>query len=270
MLRDRVFDDYLLAADWNAMAFYLVQGVLVAVALALCSSQPLVRLALLLLAAVLAAASLLPMSRGAVVILIISGAAVVLAYGILKPKVILTVAALIVGVFLWVPDAVYQRFAIPVTIYRNETRQLEARTRVYLTTLENLSDSGFTGVSVSQYYGKWGRENLWVKNERVVGTHNVYAQIAMYWGLPGLLALLALVWQAYRCLPARPGTDAIRLCLLGIALSVFLESMFVHTLHGKEFSLALGLLAGSSLWIWPSRSLHAARAPASAPRNDAR
>ena len=101
--------------------------------------------------------------------------------------------------------------------------------------------------------------------KRVTGSHNWYAQVTIYWGLAGLLALLVLVWQTYRYLPNRCGEDPLRLCLLGLAVSTLLESLVVHVLYAKEFSLALGLVVGGALWVWSDRSapvgFHAWRHP---------
>jgi hypothetical protein len=37
---------------------------------------------------------------------------------------------------------------------------------------------------------------------RVSGAHNVYFQMMIYWGIPALIGLFAIIWQGYRCLPS--------------------------------------------------------------------
>ena len=89
----------------------------------------------------------------------------------------------------------------------------------------------------------------------------MYAQVTLYWGLLGLLAFLALIWQAYRCLPRRYRADPLGLCLLGLAIVLMVKSFFSHNLERKELSIVLGLLTGTNLWIWQREGMAPAGTP---------
>jgi hypothetical protein len=89
--------------------------------------------------------------------------------------------------------------------------------------------------------------------EGVLGSHNGFFQVTIYWGLIGLGGLLWLIWRAYRCLPKHDGTDPLALCLVGISLSLFLMLTAQHNLYAKEFAVGLGLLVVGDCWIWPRR-----------------
>ncbi|GJL66940.1 MAG: hypothetical protein NPIRA05_19110 [Nitrospirales bacterium] len=110
-----------------------------------------------------------------------------------------------------------------------------------------------TGVGVEDFYGKWGKTTKFWDGAKVHGSHNSLAQITIFWGIPGLLAFSYLLWKAFRHIPRPCGKDPLRLCVLGISVSAFLELLVVHTLAGKEFSLALGMLIGGSQWLWRKR-----------------
>jgi len=101
----------------------------------------------------------------------------------------------------------------------------------------------------------WGKRNGFYEKRgtygRVVGSHNCFAQITLYWGIAGFLALLIIIWQAYRCLPYGLGKDPLYLGLLGLSVAAILESQVMHLLYAKAFSLALGLLVAGAQWIWP-------------------
>jgi O-antigen ligase len=152
---------------------------------------------------------------------------------------------IIIVILLWVPGTVFSRLTI--TTERTASRYVDGRTDTYKKVIEYLPEFVLTGVGVSHFYGDWGMD----AGFGLVGTHNIYAEVTVYWGLPGLLALLALVWRAYQCLPRRSSTDPLGLCLLGISVSVMVYSFFTHNLEEKQFSIALGLLAGANHWIWP-------------------
>jgi O-antigen ligase len=132
--------------------------------------------------------------------------------------------------------------------------KVESRTHVYSTSWEHLPDVFWTGIGVGNYWNKWGFEvglaNGSVGSLNVSGTHNCFIQATIYWGILGLVALLGIYWQAYRCLPKVIGKNEVSLALLGLSVSLFLFSMVMHELYAKEFSLGLGLLAGSKYWIW--------------------
>ena len=191
------------------------------------------------------------MSRSAVVILFASCAFTFYAYGIFRPKVVLTVGIIILSILVWVPDAIYSRFQFTLDGKHSGTR-VEGRSRIYSAVIKKFPEYYLTGVGIEQYYGQWGIQNgFYISRDiGVLGTHNTFSQVLVYWGLPGLFALLWLLWQAYRCLPPGRTTDPVYLCLIGISVSVLLESFVVHTFYGKEFTIALGLLAGSSQWTW--------------------
>ena len=248
-LRQSIFDSYSLDADANTIAFFAAQGVVVSVGMGLMAKSYFLRGLFIALGAFCLVATSLPMSRGSIVIVAISCAAMVWAHGLLRPKVIIAATVLAVATMMYVPDVVFKRLTVSVETRPGERE--EGRKRVYGAVLQHLPEYIFTGVGITNYYGKWGRQTRLWKNNRVLGTHNSFAQVTVYWGMVGLLALLTLIWQAYRCLPSHLGTDYVRLCLLGIVVSVAVEMLFVHTLYIKPFSLALGLLAGWACWVEP-------------------
>lgn len=256
-LRQNALAESSFEIDPNTIAFHIAQGAVVAVALALTAKSTRQRYTFLVIGAFCLIAAFLPMSRGGLIILVASCTAVVHAYGVMKPRVILAVGVLFIAILVWVPEAVFSRLTFSSDKVHGE--HVDGRTRVYTAAIEHLSEYVLTGVGIKHFYGEWGRHTRFFKDDHVSSTHNSYVQVTVYWGLAGLLTLLALVWQSYRCLPKRCGADPLRLCLLGIAVSVLMQSMVLHLLHGKEFSIALGMIAGSSLWIWPRRIIFRVR-----------
>jgi hypothetical protein len=245
-----------LTADLNDLAYITGRGALVALVLALTVHLTRRRYTFLAIGAFCLVATFLPMSRGGLISFVVSCAAILYAYGAMKPKVFIAVGMLGIGVFVLVPDAVYMRYSF--TTEKQAGQFQDSRARVYTAVLTHLPDYVLTGVGISHYWGEWGKRRsgfVRVRDGRVSGTHNCFSQVTVYWGLPGLLVFFLLVWQAYRCVPRPCGLEGLRLCLLGIAVSVFLYMLLSHVLAAKEFSFALGLLVGSAQWIWPKQDV---------------
>ena len=251
-IRAEVFSENDIALDLNTMAFFVAQGVVVAMTLALTTKKLSRRSIFVAITGFCLIATFLPMSRGGLAIMILSCASVIYYYGILRPKVFFTILLLVLGILVWVPDAIFSRFTFS-TQANTSSHHVEARARVWMAAVEHFPEYYLTGLGMSDFYGNWGMNTGFRKGPRVLGTHNCFAQVTIYWGLAGLFGLLLLVQQAYRCLPKFYGQDPLRLCVLGLTVSVALNMFVVHTLYAKEFSIALGMLVGGSNWIWPNR-----------------
>jgi hypothetical protein len=130
---------------------------------------------------------------------------------------------------------------------------LTARTKVYQAAWDHLPEYGLTGVGAGNFWeGPWGKQSKYFFKHGVLGAHNCFIQITIYWGLPGLLSLLSVVYFAYKCLPKECGNDPLSLAVLGVAVALFGVMFVMHNLEFKGFSLGLGILVGAQHWIWPA------------------
>lgn len=236
-----------LHANLNGMAFITAQGATLALALALATRQPRTRKLFLGIGLFCLLATFLPMSRSGILIAGISCAAVMFVHGV-NVRVIMAAIVLGLGILMWVPDVVFSRLA-----FSTEAREgkVEGRARVYTAAVEHFPEYMLTGVGVGNFWGVWGMHSKFASGHGVLGAHNVFIQVIIYWGLIGIGAFLAVIWQAYRCLPKQCGNDTEALCLPGIAISLLLLMLVMHNLYAKEFSLGLGLLVGARHWLWP-------------------
>jgi O-Antigen ligase len=258
-LRSEIFSENTLEANLNFMAFVAAQGTVVALALALKATSPYRRNLFLVISLLCFVAAFLPLSRSGVAIVIATSVIVMLAYGIKRVRTLMLAATFGIVMLTWVPDAVFSRMTFST---QADDGKMEARARIYSTAIKTISEHGLTGVGLGNYYLSWGMSSDFVKlykqGPAVLGPHNWYFAVTIYWGIGGLLALSLVVYQAYRCLPKCCGADSLSLCLLGIAVSLFLYSLVTHVLVNKVFSLGFGLLVGARLWIWPQGIVRAA------------
>jgi hypothetical protein len=249
LLRGAVLANNPLDANANRMAGEIALGTPVALACALTASRPHYRYMFLGIAAFLLIGACLPMSRGGVAMTIISCAAVMFASGVRRGKIILFASVLAVTMMTLVPDALWSRMS-----FSTEARggRVEARAALYTAVVENLPEYVVTGVGAGNFWESWAWGKAGFRlGPGVVGAHNVFFQFTIFWGLVGLLGLMAVIWQACRCLPRQCGKDGPSLCLLGVSTALFFLMLQQHALS-KEFSLGFGLLVGSCCWIWPT------------------
>jgi O-Antigen ligase len=264
-LRKITYENLALRVDLNTMSFYAAQGAAVALALTLNAATRRPRIVYGSFALICLLASFLPFSRGGIAIALASCATVMIVYTATRPSRLthtLAVAVVMaVGLAYLVPSAILERLQ-----YSTETStggRMEGRAFVYSAAVRELPEYGLLGVGAGNFMSDWGEDSAfaYVKGAtrydlgetHLAATHNCFVQVTLCWGLPGFIALMVVIWQAYRCLPKAHRDDALALCLYGIAVSLLLRSMVVHNLYAKEFSFGLGLLVGTRLWIWPRR-----------------
>jgi hypothetical protein len=248
-IREGAFSGVSLETNLNAMAIVAAQGAIVALALALKALSLRQRYLFTGLAALCLVGSFLPFSRSGVVIVALSCGAVLLAYGA-SARVVLLGFVLGIGTLVAVPDAVFARLTYSTEV---EGGKMEARAKVYTAAVENLPEYFLGGVGTGNFYGEWGRNTGWYfeEYESVIGPHNCYIAMTVYWGVGGLVIFMCLLWQAYRCVPRRLDKDVLALALIGLSTSLLLLTFVSHILYNKMFSVGLGLLVGSQRWVWP-------------------
>jgi hypothetical protein len=249
--REEAFKDSALEGNINGMAFTCVQGGIVALAFALGSRRAGNRNFFTAIGIFCLVASSLPMSRGAIVNALVSVGVLLKSYGIKYGRVWLLTGVIAMSAVLLVPDAIWSR----MTVATGEGAK-ESRATLYEHALQNVEDFWLTGVGAGNYYGNWGFKKGFAKMNAdryvVYGVHNSFLQLLINWGVVGLTAFLVIIWQAYRCLPERCGSDPLALSLLGIAVFLVLVLPFVHNFYEKAFSLGLGMLVAYQRWVTPS------------------
>jgi len=257
-IRSQAFSNMPIYSNLNGMAFICAQGGIVGLAIALGCGSAGRRNLLFVIATFCFTASALTMSRGGIAISILSCAIILYARGLNHGRALLLVGILCGCVFLLAPDAIWSRMAFSM---EGEQGQ-ESRAALYNKALAYLPDYVTTGVGAGNFAKKWGWEKGFVIREAfglaVAFVHNSFLQVTINWGLPGLLAFIAIIWQAYRCIPKRSGSDPVTLSLLGIAVSLILILHFAHNFNDKIFSLGLGMLVGYQRWLAPTNGVRSA------------
>lgn len=247
--RSEAFADKPVQANIDGLAFVCVQGAIVAFALCLSDRWKHRRLELLGITAFCLIASFLPMSRGAVLMGLISFGAIFYTRGIRHGKALMFACVLGLGVYMLVPNAVWSRMEFSTQVNHGK---MESRARLYTNAIDHLPDYIVAGVGAGNYYDDWGTKNGFSGRDHVVGAHNTFIQIAIYWGLFGLIAYLLILWCVYRAIPLRCGRDELAVAMVGIIVSLGTQLFQSHNYYEKVFAIGIGLLVGARCWIWPA------------------
>ena len=254
--RKAVFAGNPLKDDLNTMSFFAAEGAIVATALALGKKHLFQRYLLFGFGAICMAGTFIPMSRSGLLILVISLAVIVYRYGIMRPQVILAVGGIAVTTLLWMPSIMWDRMTVSTERQQVTGDYEDSRVHVYGSFIKYLPEYVITGVGEGNFFGKWGEETDFANEKgKVVSAHNSFARVTINWGVMGLVVFLMLIWQAYRCLRKGYYTDPLHTCLLALGVAVFLWLLFIDTLEAKEFSLGLGFLVATDLWVWSRRQV---------------
>ena len=257
-VRAEVFEESSLKTNANALAFFLAQGAAAALAIALTSRSAFTYYSLFGVTTLCFIASFLPLSRSGTAITLIACVAVGLTYIGANRRAafqrIMRIIVLMLGLgmclLVWVPQAAFSRLTVPS---ESPDGTNDARTEVYLAAWVHLPEYWLTGVGAGNFWdGPWGKNSRYVVRSGVLGAHNCFIQVAIYWGLPGLLSLISVMYYAYKCLPKECGNDPLSLAVLGITVALFSVMFVIHNLEFKAFSLGLGILVGTQHWIWPA------------------
>lgn len=169
--------------------------------------------------------------------------------GIKHGKALMFVCVLGLGIYMLVPNAVWSRMQFSTQV---NDGKMEARARLYTNAVNRLPEYIVAGVGVGNYWGDWGFKNGFGVRDHVIGAHNTFIQITIYWGLLGLLAYLVILWCVYRAIPLRCGRDELAVALVGVIVSVGMLLFQSHNFYDKPFALGIGLLVGARQWIWPT------------------
>jgi hypothetical protein len=244
--RAQVLKEVPLELNANKMALYTALGTVAALSLTLTARSFRKRILFLGITLFSLVATFLPMSRSGILVVIAACGVVTLTYRAKRAQAMALAIVLGIGIMSLVPGVVFSRLDVSTG----------SRAQVYAAAIQHMPEYLATGVGVSNYWGEWGFEHgFGVTRDGisgVMGTHNIFFQTTMYWGVVSLFALFAVMWQGSRCLPQRSVNDGMALFLKGTAAAVLVSMFFLHTLYDKHFSIVLGLLVSASCWIWPT------------------
>lgn len=250
-LRGEVFANDSFFADLNRWSFLCGLGAPVALAL-LARSVGRQKLKWACITPICMMGAAMPLSRSGIMVMLATCGVVMLLSGGNRLKVIVVMAAMVVGVAALVPSAVIQRFKGSGALNVDEESK-DSRQQILAVSLNRLPEYWLLGVGSGNYWKSWAvSTGLSGKAGRPRGAHNSFFQVLMNWGAPAFLLFVSILVFAFRCVPKNVGRDPLALCLLALAYAMTFRMLFTHSFYVKDFAAILGLLAAARPWIWPT------------------
>lgn len=188
------------------------------------------------------------MSRTGFVILIATMVLVALFYKLFSYKRVAHAIIIVAFLYLLAPQAYLDRMQIG-TSKSESTELVDSRTYTFNTSIKEIRKNYLWGTGEGNLWiGEYSKHSaLSYYNESkdsyfVGGTHNLYFQTILQWGVLGLLAFLYLQYNVIKLMPSRDKKDFVSLAVATFNIAILLLLFFVHEGSNKEFSVAYGLL----------------------------
>ena len=191
----------------------------------------------------------LPASRTGALIFIVSLA--IFAYKSklkLKPFLI-PVVVFTIALALIVPDVVWVRIGSIARL--GEIRGEDSRAKLYQAILGNIDQYLFTGVGSGYYWKSWAvKAGITNINDVYVpmAPHNAFFQVWIYWGLPGFLSFLFMMYTFSKALNKRIYKDRQKASIYIFMVIIPVVFLFYSSFYHKAFAVGVGLLLASRYW----------------------
>ncbi len=258
-IRNDLLSQSFKSAEINASSFLVAEGAAVAFALGLTTRSRRTRNIYVGAGFLCFFGVFLSLSRGGVAVAVAAVSLVLLKVSRNKPVVAVRIFAVAVIAAVVIPHSVYARLQLVPDLNGRQ----DPRIQVYDNAVKYLPDYILFGVGAGNFAAQWGVEHGFVKHGNVLNTHNTFVQVAINWGLLGLLALLWAVYAMWKALPPDRPDPATAVVLKALALSLLILMFSSHTVYGKEVSLTVGMILGSRVWriARPRKTAEAAAVP---------
>lgn len=248
--RSRTVGQNSLKANTNEMGFIIAQGAVIALALAIASRSRRVRITHGTIVALAVFGVFLSLSRGAVLVLGFSVFTVLLALRARRLRIVLLLA---VGLIVFVrvaPEALFARLHYGTTV---QGRLVDERAALTEATLQNVDEYMLTGVGAGRFERHWAQSHGFGDAKDVYGTHNIYSQIAINWGIMACGLFIIFFYLMARHRVGRTVGMDVYLAMAAIAATMVSHGLVTAVWEGKTYALGLGLVIGSGFWM--SRSV---------------
>ncbi len=162
---------------------------------------------------------------------------------------ILPAGLLVLLLLFAIPDVIWVRLSS--IMHLSELQETDSRTKVFSAIISNIDQYALTGVGSGNYWHGWavsaGITNRFT-TDIAMAAHNAFFQLWMYWGLPALLAFLALIWTYSKAVQSNVRDDRIKTSLFIFVLMIPMIFLFYHSFYHKSFSIGLGMLIAARFW----------------------
>jgi len=168
----------------------------------------------------------------------------------LKIRPLIVPAIVFIGIMvILIPEVVWVRIG-SITQF-SETRGEDSRAKLYQAIASNIDQYLLTGVGSGYYWKSWAVKAGITNIHDVyvpMAPHNAFFQIWIYWGLPGLLSFIFMIYTFSKALDKNIQKDRQKACIYIFMVIIPVIFLFYSSFYHKTFSVGVGLLLASRFW----------------------
>lgn len=247
--RIQAYEEFVLRGNLNEISYFSSIGAIIGIIWFYYEKRKWFRIILLSLTIPSVLGVFMPASRTGAILFFVS-----LIIFIYKAKIHIRrwiYPVLILGGFVLVaiPEVIWVR--IFSFLHLTELQETDSRTKIFSAILTNFPRYFLDGVGAGNYWQGWavhaGISNRFT-SDIAIAAHNAYLQVWIYWGLPGILSFLTLIYTFSKALDRRIPGDYRKAALYIFVMMIPLIFIFYHSFYHKSFSIGLGMLIGTRFW----------------------
>ncbi|HNP49314.1 MAG TPA: O-antigen ligase family protein [Bacteroidia bacterium] len=247
--RIQAFETFFLRGNLNDISYFSSIGAVIGLIWMYFEKVKWKRYVLLFLTVPSVLGVFLPASRTGAVVFFVSILIFVYKSKINLKSWVLPSLVLIIFLFIAVPDVVWVRLGSVLRFA--ELQESDSRTKVYTAVLKTIDQYALTGIGAGNYWHGWavsaGITNRFT-TDVAMAAHNAFFQLWIYWGLPGLLYFLGLIYLFWTALDKEIYGNRRKSCLYIFIAMIPMIFLFYHSFYHKSFSIGLGMLLGARFW----------------------
>jgi putative inorganic carbon (hco3(-)) transporter len=236
IIRDRIVENISINQDINNLAFNQGLSSLLGAVFFFISDKKRKKYFYLVALLITFMGMIVTMSRGGLITVIGTVVFTIYYFKISVTKKILFPILFLFILVLVTPSAYFSRFNINLS---KDVAKQEGRARVFNSSVDALVDEGLLGVGEGNYWSVWGKSSKLAKyygqKIRVIGTHNLFFQITLNWGIIGILLFLMVIYTIISYRPSRYNNDTESYLFIVVFISSLLYMAQIHNLQTKDF-----------------------------------
>lgn len=193
--------------------------------------------------------TLLPASRTGALVLLVGMGIFLLKSKVSWKRLVIPAVGVSIFMYFFIPQVVWER--IVSTLNFTEIREVDSRARLYTAMFRHFKDYFFDGVGMGNYWKSWavasGITNISSYHE-AKPIHSAFFQVWIYWGLPGIISFLLMLYIFSRALK-RNSLDNRQITGIYIFIVVIpVILLFYPMIYHKAFAVGTGLMLATKFW----------------------
>lgn len=242
LIRFKLISELKIDQDFNNLAFNQGLSFLLASVFFLKGSSNKIRSWYLIIMVLTFVGLTVTMSRGGFVTVLLSFLTVLIYFRIDAKRKWGIVMLFLVIILLLIPSAVLSR--MDFGLGRNSEMN-DGRSKVFAASMDAIVNEGALGVGEGNFWSDWGKNSGFARYSgagvSVRGTHNLFFQIIINWGLIGIITFVILLFQIFHFRPPRNEPNTTSLIFITVFVASLLYMAQIHNLQTKDFIILISV-----------------------------